>query len=240
MTGAAFSYNKSMKMRFKKKLMAIAVAFFLFIGMTAGLVLFVAVGGQGYARVSFSKSYYFLVKDCEETTATAVSGDIYSAGGAGYLLEKDNAVAIACYFKESSAESVRKNLEEKGTETRLVVRSPKELILRGSKSAYKAQIEGNLETVDSIAHILYDTANGLERSELSQNAAKAALSGVVSSLKGLIESNAGNIFALWNAGLKEAERKGSEIGGGILFAKDLRYLQTMLCDKSVNLTNYFI
>lgn len=52
-----------MKMRFKKKFAAIAVAFFLFIGMTAGLLLFVAVGGQGYARVNFSKSYYFVVKD---------------------------------------------------------------------------------------------------------------------------------------------------------------------------------
>ncbi len=221
-------------MRFKKKFAAIAVAFFLFIGMTAGLLLFVAVGGQGYARVNFSKSYYFVVKDCEKTT-----GDIYSAGGAGYFLERDNAVAIACYFKEASAESVRKNLEEKGTETRLVVHSPENLVLRGSKSAYKQQIEGNLETVDSIAHILYDTANGLERSELSQKQAKAALGGVVSSLKGLIEANSGNLFALWNAALKEAERKGTELSGGILFAKDLRYLQTMLCDKSVSVTKYF-
>ena len=94
-------------------------------------------------------------------------------------------------------------------------------------------------TVDSIAHILYDTANGLERSELSQKQAKAALGGVVSSLKGLIEANSGNLFALWNAGLKEAERKGMELSGGILFAKDLRYLQTMLCDKSVNVAKYF-
>ncbi len=239
MTGAAFSYNKSMKMRYKKKLAAILVAFFLFIGMTAGLVLFVAIGGEGYARVSFQRNYYFLVKDCEETTVTVVSGDIYSAGGAGYFLEGDNAVAIACYFKESSAESVRKSLEEKGTETRLVVRSPEDLVLRGSKSAYKAQIEGNLETVDGFAHILYDTANGLERSELSQKEAKAALSGVVSSLRGLIAGNEGEVFALWNAGLKEAERKGSELVGGLLFAKDLRYLQTMLCDKAINLTNYF-
>lgn len=168
-----------------------------------------------------------------------MTGDIYSAGGAGYFLERDNAVAIACYFKEASAESVRKNLEEKGTETRLVVHSPENLVLRGSKSAYKQQIEGNLETVDSIAHILYDTANGLERSELSQKQAKAALGGVVSSLKGLIEANSGNLFALWNAALKEAERKGTELSGGILFAKDLRYLQTMLCDKSVNVAKYF-
>lgn len=227
-------------MRFKKKLAAVAVAFFLFIGMTAGLILFVAVGGQGYARISFGKEYYFLVKDCEETTATAVTGDIYAAGGAGYLLEEDGAVAIACYFKESSAESVQKNLEAKGTSTRLIVKSPSDLSLRGRKSAYKTQIESNLETVDSLAHILYETANGLERSELSQREAKAAFNGVVSSLGGLIASNESDVFFLWNTALEEAKRKGAEIASGLLFSKDLRYLQTMLCDKTVNLTNYFI
>lgn len=228
-----------MKMRFRKKLAAVAVALFLFIGMSSGLILFVAIGGQGYARVSFGKEYYFLVKDCEETTVTAVSGDIYSAGGAGYFLEGDNAVAIACYFKESSAQSVQKNLGEKGTETRLVVKSPSDLVLRGRKSGYKEQIEANLETVDHFAHILYDTANGLERSELSQKEAKAALDGVVSSLKGLITENEGEIFLLWNNALKEAERRGAELADGLLFSKDLRYVQTMLCDKTVNLVNYF-
>ena len=228
-----------MKTKLKKGLISAAVAFLLFIGTTAGLVLFMMLGGQGYARVSFERDYYFLVKDCEQTSVTAVAGDIYSSGGAGYYLEKDNAVAIACYFKKTSAQSVKKNLEEKGTETRLVVHSPSNLVLRGRKSGYKEQIQSNLETVDALAHILYDTANGLERSELSQREAKAALSGVVSSLKGLIAGNDGDVFALWNIELKAAQRRGAELAEGLLFAKDLRYLQTMLCDKTVQLTNYF-
>ena len=228
-----------MKMRLKKGLASTGIALLLFIGVTAGLVLFMALGGQGYARISSSKEYFFLVKDCEQTTATAVAGDIYSSGGAGYYMMSDDAVAIACYFKESSALSVQKNLAQKGTETRLVVRSPEDLILRGRKSGYKAQIEANLETVDTLAHLLYDTANGLERSELKQKDAKAALSGVVSSLKGLIAQNDNAVFALWNASLKEAQRHGAELGEGILFAKDMRYLQTMLCDTAVHFTNYF-
>ena len=93
--------------------------------------------------------------------------------------------------------------------------------------------------MDHLAHILYDTANGLERSELSQREAKAALSGVVSSLKGLIAGNGGDVFALWNIELNAAQRRGTEISDGLLFAKDLRYLQAMLCDKTVHLTNYF-
>ena len=228
-----------MKLRYKKGLVSIAIALVLFVGMTAGLILFMTLGGNGYARVSFSKNYYFLVKDCEETTVTAVAGDVYSSGGAGYFLEGDNAVAIACYFKETSAQSVKKNLEAKGTETRLIVRSPENLTLRGRKSGYQKQIQSNLETVDTLAHILYDTANGLERSELSQREAKTALSGVVSSLKGLMSGNEGDVFALWNTALRETERRGKEVSEGLLFAKDLRYLQTMLCDITVRSANYF-
>ena len=228
-----------MKIRLQKGLLSTLIAFGLFVGVTAGLLLFIVLGGGGYARVSFSKDYFFLVKDCEKTTVTAVAGDIYSSGGAGYLLESDNAVAIACYFKETSAQSVQKNLQVKGTETRLIVRSPDDLVLRGRKSGYQKKIESNLETVDQLAHILYDTANGLERSELSQKEAKAALSGVVSSLRGLITENEEDVFALWNTALKEAQRQGTEKGDGLLFAKDLRYLQAMLCDTVVHFANYF-
>ena len=229
-----------MILRLKNRLLKAAVALLLVVCTAAGVVLFVAVGGRDYARVSFRKDYYFLVKDCEETTAAAVSGDIYSSGGAGYFLKEDNAVAVACYFKEASAESVRKNLQEKGTDTRVIARTPEDLVLRGKKSGYKTQIESNLETVDRFAHILYDTANGLERSELSQKEAKAALNGVVSSLNGLIAGNEEDFFVPWNVALKEAERRGAELEKGLLFAKDLRYLQTMLCDKTVNLVNYFV
>ena len=229
-----------MNIRLKKNLLSAIIAFVLFFGTAAGIILFMTLGGLGYARVSFERDYYFLVKDCEETTVTAVAGDVYSSGGAGYYMASDNAVVIACYFQETSAQSVKRNLEAKGTETRLVVHSPSDLVLRGRKSGYKEQIQSNLETVDALAHILYDTANGLERSELSQREAKAALSGVVSSLKGLIAGNEGDVFALWNAALKEAQRRGSELSSGLLFAKDLRYLQTMLCDKTVQLTNYFV
>lgn len=228
-----------MKPQYKKNFASAAVALFLLVIATCGFVLFAAASGQDYDRIVFEKSYYFLIKDTEEATATAVAGDVYSAGGAGYFLEGENAVAIACYFKQSSAESVKKDLQENGTETRLVVKTPASLTLRGSKSAYKAQIQSNLTTVDNFAHVLYETANGLERGELSQREARAALEGVVSSLKGLIEKNDVRIFTLWNLALKEGERKGTELCKGLLFSRDLRYLQTLLCDKAVNLANYF-
>ena len=223
-----------------KKLSAVALGVVVFFAAILFCIAAVAVGGQHFARVSFSKSYYFLVKSCTETSVVAVSSDVYAAGGAGYYMEGENAVAIACYFKETSAQSVQRNLQSKGTETELIERTAEDLILRGKKSEYKEQIESNLNTVDQLAHILYDTANGLERSELSQKQAKASVESVASSLKGLREGNADEIFSSWNLGLMEAERRAKELTQGLLFAKDLRYLQAMLCDKTVRMAKYFV
>ncbi len=222
-----------------RRLSTVALGLCLFVGTIVFFVAIVALGGQEYTRVAFSKTYYFLVKSCSETSLPVVSQDIYSAGGAGYYLEGDDAVAIACYFKETSAQSVQRNLQSEGTETELLKRESGELILRGKKSGFKPLVESNLETVDQLAHILYDTANGLERSEISQREAKAAVEGVASSLKGLREGNRDEFFTAWNMGIREAERRSAELTQGLLFAKDLRYVQTMLCDKTVNLTNYF-
>lgn len=226
--------------RTMKKLSVFALGVFVFIAAIVFCIAAVAVGGQSFARVSFSKSYYFLIKSCEETSVVAVSGDVYAAGGAGYYMEGENAVAIACYFKETSAQSVQRNLESKGTETELIKREAEDLVLRGKKSEYKGQIESNLETVDQLAHILYDTANGLERSELTQKQAKTSVEGVAASLKGLRDGNEDEFFSGWNMGLLEAERRAKELAQGLLFAKDLRYLQAMLCDKTVRMANYFV
>lgn len=222
-----------------KKLQAFVLGVFVFFAAMLFCVAAVAIGGQNFARIGFSKSYYFLIVSCTATSAVVVSGDIYASGGAGYYMEEENAVAIACYFKETSAQSVQRNLQAKGTQTELVKRSAANLVFRGKKSGYKQQIESTLETVDLLAHILYDTANGLERSELTQKQAKAAVEGVASSLSGLRGVGSDEFFFGWNTGLSEAERRAKELSQGLLFSKDLRYLQAMLCDKIVRMADYF-
>lgn len=206
---------------------AAVIAVFLFT-----VCLFVGVFwwfGTDYVRISPEREYYFLVRDCEETTASAVAGQSYLAGGAGYVLQTGgkSAVVLACYFRITDAERVMHSMSEKGETVRVLTLSAEEFTLTGKRAALKRQVEGNLETAETCARILFDAANGLERARLSQEEARAAVRGVVKSLKGLRSGN-GEDFPLWNAELAAAERRGEELAEGILFAKDLRYLQTQL------------
>ena len=114
------------------------------------------------------------------------------------------------------------------------------LTLKGKSVAARDRIVANAETADSLARLLYDTANGLEQAKLSQAEARSALVGAVSSLGGLMADNGDGVFSLWNTALKEAHRRGVELAEGLLFQKDIRYLQTLLCDRIVNIAEYFV
>ncbi|MDE6058644.1 MAG: hypothetical protein K2G44_01220 [Clostridia bacterium] len=197
--------------------------------------------GRAYARVTLPQKYWLLVRDCEDSTAAAIIGNTYLSGGAGYLIETGGkqSVVIACYYSEVSAESVRRSMEGKGIETHIVKRAPSDFTLSGNSSSYKERIIENAETADTCAKILYDTANNLERTAISQEEARAAVRGVVSSLHGLQEGNTDRCFSQWNTALLLAERKGIEIANGIIFAKDLRYLQVQLCISISNTGDYF-
>lgn len=195
------------------------------------LCFFLAVfwwNGREYAEVTFEEEYFLLVRDCETTTASAIKGQVYHSGGAGYLIGEDT-VVVACYFSRNDAEFVQGVMHGKGVETRILEYAPKVLYLEGDRASEAERIAANAKTADTCARILFDTANGLERSTLSQEEARRAVRGVVSSLKGLREGNEGGAYGRWNNALQQAERRGAEITSGLLFAKDLRYLQVELC-----------
>lgn len=213
----------------------------VFVAIVMAFVGFMWWNGRDYVRVSLSQKYWFLVRDCDESTSAAVIVNTYLSGGAGYLIETDGkqTVAVACYYSELSAQSVQRTLESKGVETRVVKYAPDDFTLNGSSALHKNRIVSNAETADTCAKILYDTANGLERTEISQDEGRAALRGVVSSVKGLREENTAECFTLWNTLLSGVERRGTETANGIIFAKDLRYLQILLCYAVSNMGEYF-
>lgn len=228
-----------MRIRFRRAgILFFATVFFFFIAVG----IFVGVfqwRGRAIATVELDREYFFLVRECDTPTAGAVAGDSYLAGGAGYLLESENVVVLACYYKKTDAEFVKETMSAKGVETRVLTRKADNFSLHGKRAKEKSRIRDNATTVDSLAHILYDAANGLERSSLSQNAARTAVEGVVKSLSGLATGNGEGIYALWNVELRRAMRRGKEIAAGILFAKDLRYLQIQLCFDVLGISDYF-
>ena len=216
----------------------IIATFFLCICLFVGIFWW---NGRSTETVSLPQKYYFVVRECESTTASAVAGEVYLSGGAGYLYEVNGTsnVVLASYFTQTSAESVCRTLQEKGTEASVMTVAPREFVLRGSRTAFASQIAANAATLDSCAHLLYDTANGLERAERSQDEARAAVRGVVSALSGLCEQNSDAFFTQWNLQLKAAVKKGKEIAEGILFAKDVRYMQVQLCIAIAQSYEYF-
>ena len=196
---------------------------------------------RDYARIQLNKTYYLLVRVCDEETSVSVSTQVYLSGGAGYLIKKgkQDHVVISCYYLERDAEFVRRNLTDKGLSVQTVEYASGDFELSGSAAAYAEKVCSNVETADSNARLLFDTANKLERTEISQEEARAAVRGAIASLSGLRKSNEGGFFERWNAALASAERKGREIASGILFAKDLRYFLVQLTAAIANAASLF-
>lgn len=190
-------------------------------------------------EVDFEADYYFLIEECEDSTAAAVAGTVYGKGGAGVLLESGDGVVVACYYTVQDAERVREAMLEKGTKTRILELSAQKFPLKGTNAAYCARVAANARTLESCARLLYDTANGLERAQAGQSAARAAAYGTACSLAGLAEGNEERFFDRWNAELARAERECREISEGIVFAKDLRRIQAQLLCALVGLKGYF-
>ena len=232
------AYRKHEIRRSAATFLAVVAVFLLTVGLFVGVF---AWYGRDYARIGGEREYYFLVRDCEDTTAAAVAGQVYYAGGAGLRLERagENCVVLACYFRITDAERVCGAMKEKGTDARILPLSGSDFVLEGQNAAQKSRVEGNLETAETCARILYDAANGLERGDLSQEEARAAVRGAAKALKGTCESNPAGIFDRWNAQLTAEARRGTELADGILYAKDLRYLQAEILLSIVDADRYF-
>ena len=130
-------------------------------------------------------------------------------------------------------------MSAKGVEVRVLEREAKPFSVSGKCAENAARIRDNAATVDSLARLLFDTANNLERVAVTQEEARAALTGVVQGLSGLASDNGEGVFSLWNLELRRAARKGKELREGILFAKDLRYLQIQLLLSVLSFPEYF-
>jgi len=235
---AAYYQTKYLPRRRKWGVVALVATVLVLVGLLIGGIV---LSRQKQAVITLPQSYYFLVRECEETTATAVAGDVYLSGGAGLLIEteSESSVVLACYFSQTDADAVSRSMQEKGVETKVLAMAPAQFKTSRGVAEQADRIVSNAKTVDSCARILYDTANGLERATLTQQEARAAVRGVSKALKGLSLDNGEGAFQKWNALLQEWEKRGREIAEGILFAKDLRYLQAKLCLSIVDIKNYF-
>lgn len=220
-------------LRFKGLLISVAA----FVLCVAGFLVLVIFAGRPRADIDLGFDCHFLVRGCNDSTSAAVVGEVYSAGGAGYLYGES--VILACYYTKADARRVCSLMEQAGEEVSVLSLSSEPFTLRGDDALLAEKVKGNAETVQSVARILYDTANGLERGTLGQTAAKANLKGAADALEGLVASNSEGLFARWNRTLGSIARRAREKARGILFAKDVRYLQVSLCCTLLDMKTCF-
>ncbi len=213
----------------------------LFIALLLVLLAVFSCHAQAVAVISYGKEYYFLARRCARETSAAVAGDSYLAGGAGYLYEEggESYAVLAGYYSASDAEFVGSLLKGRGVDVTILTLSCKEFELSLGHGMGKNHVVSNLSTAESCARMCFDAANGLEQNSLTQEEARAATNGIAASLSGLAEGNAAEGFGLWNVLLRRTARRARELATGILFAKDLRYLQVTLLMAIVSAHKYF-
>lgn len=191
--------------------------------------------GAPKETVELGKTFFFLVKSCEDSTSAAVVMQVYSAGGAG--VRDGEEVILACYASKADARRVCSQMELNGEEVTLTQRMAESFTLRGSDAVYAARAQGNVQTALSCAALLYEAANSLERGG-GQEEARAAVEGVAGALRGLEEGNDQLFFSKWNDEIG-AVRESCEALGGILFAKDLRAVQIGLVLSLIGMKDCF-
>ena len=216
-----------MMQRYRLRVKGLIISVLAFIACLAIFLVLVFYTGRARADVTLDLKYYFLVRDCDDSTSAAVVGEVYSAGGAGYL--DGESVILACYDAKADARRVCSLMEQKGETVHVTERELKSLTLRGDRARYGEKVKENAETAKSVARLLYDTANGLETGTLSQSLAKANVKGAADALNGLIARNGDKIFEAWNRTLYAVAADLRDVTGGLLFAKDVRYVQISLC-----------
>ncbi len=190
--------------------------------------------------VDLTRTFYFLVS--EEENAPASAENIYLDGGAGYVMSrgKTDYAVISCYFNETDAKTVKNNLDRKKIASSVIAESGGKLYLKKRSEKLRAeQLAGCFRTLDSCISLLYDIANGAERGTYTQQALKRSLSAVKGVLSCLSEENRGGIFTDISVCAAKASEKIGEFSRGIIYAKDVRYVQVYLSDSYLRLASDF-
>ena len=186
-----------------------------------------------------NRTYYLLCESSAEDRVETTAGIAYLSGAAGYVftLSGQEKVALAAYTNGADAEIVAAIQATKGKETQIV-----EVTLgtfyftdREQASVFE-EVRGEIVTLIACADAILTIANGLENGKYTQEEGKRLVQDVEGVLCSLAEENTTELTAEL---LQEGKEKCSETKSGILYAKDLRYLQLMLIEGVYRWTKIF-
>jgi uncharacterized protein YhaN len=169
--------------------------------------------------IPLGERYYFLVST--EKNVSASTKNAYLQGGAGYLLTyggKKYAV-YSVYDSLGQAEKSMENLQKREVGVKTLAVEVKNIYLKGEKKGEKAKIESVIQVFKGNIQFLHDLSKGAEEGYYTQNQLKDCLRVVEISLN-----------AVKNRHTNEAKKKVSAMREDIVYARDIRFLEALLCD----------
>ncbi len=186
--------------------------------------------------VEINASFYFLVSD--DTRVEAGAEFVKWDGGAGYLLENEGAqwVAFSVFLDRESGQTVQKRLTAKGEDTSLLRKGTQTLYFKGKEKKNTSLYVNALKLFKSYISLLNEAIARLQDG-MTQEACKRILNTLAGQLFYAHQAY-GKYVDFSKVCLKSGEYL-QGICGGIVFAKDLRYLLCWQAEKYVELCEAF-
>ena len=203
------------------------------------LTLVCVVYAYAFTRVKsivIDASFYFLVSD--DTRVEAGAEFVKWDGGAGYLLEHDNAryVAFTVFLDEEKGEAVRKALEVKGKGVSLLQKGAKTLYFKGRKKSKTGLYISALRLFKSYIILLNDCIGRLE-SGMTQEACKRILKTLTRQFQH--SAKAYNDYTAFAKVCMQSKVDLEHICQKTVYLKDLRFLLCWQAEKYVELCQAF-
>ncbi len=202
-------------------------------------IILVATLSCSANKLTFKTTFYFICYRTEDNavSASSVSDAVSSYGGAGYILEHDDAffVTVACYYTDNDAQTVCESLKRRDLDCEVIKISTDEYTVAGTSNANNKLYLGNLNTLQSLTSLAYGCANALDTGEYGQTQAKSVILDVQNTLKGLLNANPDNCFS---GQIRRLIAECSDVSEGYVYSKDLRRLQIAIADTIINVKLY--
>ncbi len=199
------------------------------------IIFCIVYSGSVLSAIDAELNYYFVYQYTADNavSASSLSTATEGYGGAGYILSYGNKfyITVACYYDETSANSVSFNLKSCGMECDVLAVSVCEKPISRANSAQSKLFNGNITTLEQLGKIAYSCANSLDKEEITQSGAHDTLNTIRSGLSGLYSANADNCFSDELSNLLII--CDDILGGDYVYSKSARKLQIAIIDSII-------
>lgn len=191
-------------------------------------------------KLYFSASYYFVYYKLQfdAYSASSISSTVQSYGGAGYVLQSGEKyyITVACYYSQEDAQSVCENLKKQGLDCEVLCASVESYDLPTRNSVNNGNTYlGTLNTLDSLSHICYETANSIDAGDCDQAKAKTVLQDLRATLNGLLRADGTNCFT---QEINYLITLCDDACFDYIYSKNIRALQVAIADCILNVQLY--